>query len=167
MIGDSWTRLDAQTCLVCSEPLFASPALQDQPPSSRLVGCPSGHFWRLDVEGGLSVVVQLPGLRSSLDSGISALQDQRTALVNAAGTKMLGLELAEAVLQGIEVSLAALQEAVKASKEAVSEQSGRVRVDAPPDGQLQELRRRLAEGDDAQLVRQPSGEFVLKPQDPD
>ena len=80
---------------------------------------------------------------------------------------MLGLELAEAVLQGIEVSLAALQEAVKASKEAVSEQSGRVRVDAPPDGQLQELRRRLAEGDDAQLVRQPSGEFVLKPQDPD
>lgn len=164
MIGDSWTQWNSQTCLVCSKPLFASPPLQDQPPSIRLVGCVSGHFWRRNIEERTPVLVQLPGLRSSLDHGIAALQDQRTALVNAAGTKVLGLDLADAVLLDIEISLESLQKAVEASRKVLREQSGDVRVDAPPDGQLLELLGRLrAEAANAQLVRLPSGEHVLKP----
>ncbi len=55
----------------------------------------------------------MAGLRKSLDHAIKSLSEQRTAIVNVTGAKLLKLSMAEAILRSIQITSELLQEAIE------------------------------------------------------
>lgn len=163
MIGREWEELSGRECLICGTPLFACPPLKNQPSSWRLVGCTSDHMWGMHIDGGQSLdVVQMAGLRKSLDHAIKSLRTQRTAMVNVTGTKLLELNMAEAVLLQIQIASTMLLEAVEETKTRLAENpETQIRIDGPLDGRLRELVEEAGSGD-WHLNRLASGEVVLE-----
>ena len=162
MIGREWQELSGRECLICGKPLFACPPLKNQPSSWRLVGCTSDHMWGMHIDGGQSLdVVQMAGLRKSLDHAVKSLSNQRTAMVNVTGTKLLELNMRRRFSSASRSLRTFFGRPSRRPRRDCGEFETPILIDGPLDGRLRELVEEAGSGD-WHLKRLASGEVALE-----